>query len=187
MKKIILLRHGEVDIQNYKNMSSIEFGEWIIEYNNADIKSDFLQKNDIKKLLNETDILICSTLRRSLLSLEIFKKMPFECNALFNEAEIPYSSFSFLRLKSKYWLIIYRILWFLGYAKNVESYKKTKIRAKEAAEHLIKLSKNNESVILVGHGIMNKFIQKELLLNKYLERKKTKNKNWDYSVFLFKK
>ena len=37
MKKIILLRHGEVDIQNYKNMSSIEFGEWIIEYNNADI------------------------------------------------------------------------------------------------------------------------------------------------------
>ena len=187
MKKIILLRHGEVDIQNYKNMSSIEFGEWIIEYNNSDIKSDFLQKNDIKKLLNETDILICSTLRRSLLSLETLKKIPFESNALFNEAEIPYSRSNFLRLKAIHWLVIYRILWFLGYSKNAESYKQTKIRAKEATGYLIKLSENNESVILVGHGIMNKLIQKELLLNKYLERKKTKNKNWDYSVFELKK
>ena len=187
MKKIILLRHGEVDIKNYENMSSNEFSQWIIEYNNAEIKSDFLQKNDIKMLLNETDILICSTLSRSLQSLAIFKKIPFESNALFDEAEIPYSCSNFLRLKAKHWLVVYRILWFLGYSKNAESYKKTKIRAKVAAGRLIELSKNNKSVILLGHGIMNKLIEKELVLNKYVERKKTKNKNWDYSVFCFEK
>ncbi len=185
MREIILLRHGEVDIKNDNNVSSNEFAKWIIDYNNADIKSDFLQKNDIQNVLNKTDILICSTLKRSLQSLEVFEKIPFESNALFNEAEIPYSTANFLRLKVRYWLIIYRILWFLGYEKNAQSYQKTKLRAKDAASHLIELSKNNERIVLIGHGIMNKLIQKELLLNKYLERKKTKNRHWDYAVLEF--
>mgnify|MGYP000462882870 CR=1 FL=1 len=33
MQKIVLLRHGEVDIKEYKNISANQFGEWIIEYN----------------------------------------------------------------------------------------------------------------------------------------------------------
>jgi len=38
MQKIILLRHGEVNIKDYKNIPANQFGKWIIDYNNSDIK-----------------------------------------------------------------------------------------------------------------------------------------------------
>jgi broad specificity phosphatase PhoE len=185
MKKIILLRHGEVDIENYENISASQFEKWIIEYNNSDIKSDFLTKNEIKELLNKTDILICSNLKRSIQSIEIFDKMPFETNDIFNEAELPFSNWNLLKLNPKAWLIFFRILWFFGYSKNCESYKETKQRVKKATERLLELSKQNETVILTGHGIMNKLIRKELILQKWNETKKVGSKNWDYGVFEF--
>ena len=186
MQKIVLLRHGEVDIKEYKNISTNQFGEWIIEYNNSDIKSNFSSKDEIKDLLNETDILICSNLKRSIQSIEIFDKIPFETNDIFNEAELPFSNWDLLKLNPKVWLIFLRILWFFGYSQNCESVKKTKERAKKATEKLIKLSNQNKTVILVGHGIMNKLIQKELILVKWDEIKKAHSNNWDYGIFELK-
>ncbi len=183
MQKIILLRHGEVDINDYKNISANQFGKWIIEYNNSDIKSEFSSKNEIKNLLNETDILICSNLKRSIKSIEIFNKIPFETNDIFNEAQLPFSNWNLLKLNPKIWLIFFRILWLLGYSQNCESFKKTKQRAEKATKKLIELSNQNKTVILVGHGIMNRLIQKELILQKWNEIKKVKNNNWDYGVF----
>ena len=78
MQKIILLRHGEVKIEDYKHISANQFGKWIVKYNNSDIKSEFSSKNEIKDILNKTDILICSSLKRSIQSIEIFNKIPFE-------------------------------------------------------------------------------------------------------------
>jgi len=186
MQKIILLRHGEVDIKDYKNISANQFRKWIIEYNNSDIKSEFSSKNEIQNLLNETDILICSNLKRSIQSIEIFDKIPFETNDIFNEAELPYSNWNLLKLNPKIWLIIFRILWLFGYSQNCESFKKTKQRAKNATEKLIELSKQNKPIILIGHGIINKLIQKELILQKWNETKKVKSNNWDYGVFELK-
>lgn len=56
-------------------------------------------------------------------------------------------------------------------------------KAKSAAERLVELSKQNKTVILVGHGIINKLIQKELVALKWIESKKLQNKNWCYGVF----
>jgi len=186
MQKIILLRHGEVDIKDYKNISANQFEKWIIEYNNSDIKSEFSSKDEIKNLLNETDILICSNLKRSIKSIEIFNKIPFETNNIFNEAQLPFSNWNLLKLNPKVWLTFFRILWLLGYSQNCESFKKTKQRAKKATKKLIELSNQNKTVILVGHGIMNKLIQKELILQKWNEIKKATSNNWDYSVFELK-
>ncbi|WOE68853.1 phosphoglycerate mutase family protein [Hydrogenimonas thermophila] len=186
MQKIILLRHGEVDIKDYKNIPADQFGKWIIDYNHSDIKSEFSSKNETKNLLNKTDILICSNLKRSIQSAKIFNKTPFEINDVFNEAELPYSNWHLLKLNPKVWLIFFRILWLLGYSKNCESYKEAKIRAKKATKRLIELSKQNKPVILIGHGIINRLIRKELILQKWNETKKAKNKNWDYGVFELK-
>ena len=183
MQKIILLRHGEVNIKDYKNISANQFEKCIIEYNNSDIKYEFSSKDEIEGLLNKTDILICSNLKRSIQSVEIFNKIPFERNDIFNEAELPSANWNLLKLNPKVWLIFFRILWFFGYSQNCESYKEAKIRAKKATKRLIELSKQNKPVILIGHGIINKLIRKELMLQKWNEIKKAKNKNWDYGVF----
>lgn len=186
MQKIILLRHGEVEIANYKCISANQFGKWIVKYNNADIKSEFSSKDEIKDLLNSTNILICSNLKRSVQSLEVFDRIPFEINDIFNEAQLPFSNWKLLKLNPKIWLLIFRLLWLFGYSQNSESFKETKQRAKKATKRLIKLSQENKTVLLVGHGIMNKLIQKELVSLKWIESKKLQNKNWCYGVFEFK-
>jgi broad specificity phosphatase PhoE len=183
MQKIILLRHGEVDIKNYKNIPANQFGKWVTEYDNSNIKPEFQSKDEVKNLLDEADVLICSNLKRSVQSIEIFDKIPFETNDIFNEAQLPLSNWKLLKLNPKIWLIIFRLLWFFGYSQNSESFKEAKQRAKSAAERLVELSKQNKTVILVGHGLMNKLIQKELILQQWIESKKLQSKNWCYGVF----
>jgi hypothetical protein len=183
MQKIILLRHGKVDIKNYKNISVNQFGKWLTQYNNTNIQSEFPSKKRIKILLDKADIILCSNLKRSTESLEIFDKIPFETNDIFTEAQLPYFNCNLLKLNPKIWLVIFRILWFLGYSKNCESFKNSKRRAKQATKMLIRLSKQNETIILVGHGIMNRLIRKELILEKWTETKKLQNNNWFYGVF----
>ncbi len=183
MGKIVLLRHGEVDIKDYKRVSAKEFGEWILRYDSADIISKFPSKAKIESLFNSSDILVCSSLKRSLCSVKIFNKTPSEVNSLFNEAQVPYNNWSLLKLNPKVWLLFFRVLWFLGYCKYSESYKESKHRAKRAAKRLVELSKEDKTVVLIGHGIMNRLIQKELILSNWKESKKSKSSNWDYGVF----
>jgi hypothetical protein len=64
--------------------------------------------------------------------------------------------------------------------------KKQNKEQKKATEELIKLSNQDKTVILIGHGIMNKLIQKELILQKWNETKKVQSNNWDYGVFELK-
>lgn len=91
-----------------------------------------------------------------------------------------------LKFNPKVWLIFFRILWLFGYSQNCESFKETKLRAKKATEKLIDLSKQHKAIILVGHGIMNRLIRKELILYKWDETKKLKSNNWNYGIFKLK-
>ena len=89
----------------------------------------------------------------------------------------------YIKLNVKVWLVIFRILWFLGYSKNSESYKTSKQRAQNASKRLIELSKKQNTIVLVGHGVMNKLIGQNLVSNNWKNTKKSKNSNWDYEIF----
>jgi len=186
MRRIILLRHGEVDFKNHKSISAYEFKEWIAKYNSSDIKCKFPAKDKIKTLFEQADILVCSNLKRSIQSVEIFEKIPYEIDAVFNEAQIPYTNWNLLKLNPKIWLVFFRVLWLFRYSKNSESFQEAKNRAKKATQRLVELSKQNKTVVLIGHGVINKLIQKELLLQKWKETKKIKRDNWDYGIYEFK-
>lgn len=183
MKTIILLRHGEVDIDNNKRISAYQFKDWIKLYNNANIKYKIPEKNELKTILDKADIILASKLKRSIQSIDLFKKTAYEKNSIFNEAQIPYSAWTTIRLTPKLWLIIFRVLWFFGYSKNSKSFKETKILANEATLKLITLMDSNNYIVLVGHGIMNRLISKVLIKKGWKSRKKSKNENWGFSIF----
>ncbi len=91
-----------------------------------------------------------------------------------------------LKLRPKNWLIFLRILMLLGMGKDDKSFKKSKQRAKEAAQKLIELSNLHEDIAHLGHGGLNYLIAKEILSNKWeLIRKNSGNDNWGYQVFLY--
>jgi len=183
MKQIILLRHGDVLCNNDKRISLNHLQEWIISYNNGSIKKQFQAKNNIRTLLNSSDIIVSSMQKRSIESLKIFDKQAAFSKDIFNEPALPLCKGSFFKLKPKTYLFLLRVLWFFSYSNNCESYKQSKQRAKEASDFLIKLCTKEKSVLLCGHGLMNKLISLELSKKQWRNTKKSNNKNWDYSVF----
>ena len=72
----------------------------------------------IQNIFDRADILICSELKRSIQTVEIFDKTVFERDAIFNEAELPYANWTLLKLNPKIWLLFFRVLWLFGYSKN---------------------------------------------------------------------
>jgi len=183
VKTIILLRHGEVDIDNNRKISAYQFKDWINQYNNSNIKHKIPEKDEVKSVLDKADIILASGLKRSSQSIEIFKKTAYKKENIFNEAQIPYTDWTTIRLTPKLWLIIFRTLWFFGYSKNSKSFKETKTLANKAAIRLITLTNQNNYIVLVGHGIMNRLISKVLIKHGWKNRKKSKNKNWAFSIF----
>jgi len=181
MKQIILFRHGKVDIKNNKKISAFKFQDWIEEYNNCDIIFDkTVFKN--KEIVENSDVIICSNLKRSIQSAKFFNKEILINDEIFNEVEIPYPKWSILKLSPNMWLIIFRILWFLGYSKNCESYKNAKQRAKKAASKLTKLAKEYNKIILFGHGIFNRLILREMISRDWKIMKKIESQNWGYGI-----
>jgi len=181
MKQIVLFRHGKVSIKNNKKISAFKFQDWIEEYNNCDIIFDkTVFKN--KEIVENSDVIICSNLKRSIQSAKFFNKEILINDEIFNEVEIPYTKWSILKLSPNMWLIIFRILWFLGYSKNCESYKNAKQRAKKAASKLTKLAKEYNKIILFGHGIFNRLILREMISRDWEVTKKIESQNWGYGI-----
>lgn len=87
----------------------------------------------------------------------------------------------FPRLPPSVWVLFFRLLWLLGYSRGADSIRVTKIRAKSAAHKLIALTKNG-TVLLVGHGIMNRLIAKELNALGWAGPKKQESHFWGASV-----
>ena len=88
-----------------------------------------------------------------------------------------------MKLKPSVWAVIFRILWFAGYSHNAESITKGRSRVKEAARLLITEAESKQSVLLVGHGILNRMIAKELVHSGWTGPSTPNGGYWSASVY----
>ncbi len=182
MKEIIFIRHAKVDIDNSEKISSYALKKWINTYNDAPIDKESLPTNELIVLAKNTDIVLTSTLRRSIDSAKVLRVEVFESNPLFNEAAIPEVTIPFLKLKPKSWLMILRVLLLLGLGKKDTSLKASKVQAEKAAQRLLTITDEFESVVLVGHGGMNWLIGKVLMNEGWELEGKASHANWGVTV-----
>ena len=101
----------------------------------------------------------------------------------FIEADLPSYNVLNLKFSENFWLILFRVLWFIGYSPNTESYSAVKLRAKKCSDKLIETAEKNESVIFVGHGILNRLISKELRSRGWQGPAKNSNKYWQFAIY----
>ncbi len=186
--KIIIQRHGVPDINEWNSISAAEMPKWVKIYNESGVKINQLPCSSAIEDAKQSFVL-CSTLERSKHSARLLKVANIQCHSVFDEAELPVINFPILKTTPHRWSIIFRVFWFLGVSKNVESKKAIKNRVTEASQKLIDLAVKHENVLLVGHGIMNGLIARELLrqgweAEKSPDRKKYRGfKYWESSVF----
>ncbi len=81
---------------------------------------------------------------------------------LLNESELPHPKRLYIPLPWNVFLLIYRLLWLIGYRRNCPGRNQDQTRARLATEYLVNQATLHNSVLAVGHGIMNRMISNEL-------------------------
>lgn len=159
-------------------------GEWIRAYDASPLAEHSKPALELQKLARDCKFIVCSDLSRSIESAEqIGKNKILLKSPQFSEAGMPYPNNVALNLHPLAWAVIFRILWFLGYSSNAESYGSTKLRAEKASRKLVQLSKEHGHILYVGHGIFNRLIVKELLKNGWRGSKRPSREYWGFTNY----
>ncbi len=183
MKQIILIRHAKVDIDNIQKISSLSMKNWVKAYDMADICSESKPTQKTIDVVKNTDVIVTSSLKRAIDSLNSLGADIYESSAIFNEASIPDVHIPFLKFKPKTWLVILRVFLLFGVGKKDASLKASKLQAKEAVKRLLELADAHENVVLVGHGGMNWLIRKVLMKEGWILEPDASSSNWGLTVF----
>ena len=158
--KIVLLRHGEPDF----------VAHWLEPKNGARRALDLYAESrvtikppvEIQELNTLPDICITSKLARAVDSARLLGVQdPIE-SELFNESELPHPNRLYIPLPWKLFLLIYRLLWLVGFRQNCAGKSRDRQRAREGSRFLSRLAGEHDSVLLLGHGIMNRLLCSEL-------------------------
>jgi broad specificity phosphatase PhoE len=186
--KIVLLRHGKVNYPPISILSSAKFAEWIDSYNTNELDRSLKPSEETMRMAITANAAVCSEMPRSLESAKVLGiKEVTLCHALFNEAGLPIAEWNFPRLSVRIWVIVFRLSWFFGYARNSESLSEAKARSSKAADRLIEIAEEYQSVVFVGHGIINHFIANELRNRGWIGPKSPSRRNWEYGVYKCKR
>lgn len=162
--QIYLIRHAKPNLHKRFLSSSNEAQNYIENYNRVAIHK--IDLNQVVINLQKPHQIYCSNLPRSQeTALALFKdSYLIVSDSIFREFELKIvQANSIVRLPLDLWKGISRISWFLGCNHNgIESRKEAMKRVLSSADNLEKLANQEETAILVGHGMINAAITKEL-------------------------
>ena len=162
---IILFRHAKPVI----DYSSCNYGDAIDKLNDYNstfnLKCDELDSlsDELKAIIlqNNPVIVYTSALPRSIKTADyIFNPLGVSINnsSIFSEFDLDIFKIPKVKLTVQAWFCISRIAWLFGIKKHAKSLLHEIKRAKIAAKILEKHHHESTTVILVGHGLMNRFI-----------------------------
>ncbi|MET0068343.1 MAG: histidine phosphatase family protein [Candidatus Thiodiazotropha sp.] len=179
--KIVLMRHGRPNVPLKGWLSARDLSEFAIRYEASDILDT--PPEEAVRLAGNANWVAGSGLRRSLASSQRLGIPDPDLDPVFNETPIPHFSRGGLILPVNAWVILLRLLWLLGYANNGESLGEAKRRAIKAAESLDALAREHESVLLVGHGMMNHLIAMALRKRGWRGPNRPGQGFWGYGIY----
>ncbi|MBE9169174.1 histidine phosphatase family protein [Pleurocapsales cyanobacterium LEGE 06147] len=160
---IVLVRHGKPTILPQEWISGRELPQFANRYQAAGILSSSLPPENVRTLARSAKMVFTSDIFRAVHSAQILEPTVTPVsNSIFREIEFWFEFPSNLRLPAQIWIILARLLWDFGYSHHSQSQVDAKEQAKKAAVFLEQQSCEAGSVVLVGHGITNLFIAREL-------------------------
>ena len=162
-QNIFLIRHARPKVAGKGFFDAAAARKYISDYDAAQVEEFVLEHEAIpfKKITK----VYCSTLVRSQLTARaIFgNDVQLSIDHTFREFERRIFSLPLLRLPIKLWLLSARLLWFLGFnSRDIETFKEARTRAQKAALILSEDAAQNQTTVLVAHGLLNNFIRREL-------------------------
>jgi Histidine phosphatase superfamily (branch 1) len=161
--KIILIRHGKPLINPLEKIVGSQLSEWVQRYDHAPIDLNCPPPLSFLNAVDGVHYIVTSPLRRSVESAKMLvPELGHQVLLEAREAELPIPQFMNIKMSARTWCAVMRLAWFLRGSTQVESLKQAKERAEFVAKELEVLAKQQGSVLLLGHGIMNLLIGQKL-------------------------
>ncbi|MCR6095175.1 histidine phosphatase family protein [Salipaludibacillus agaradhaerens] len=184
--RIALIRHGESHHRDDSPVTKAQLSWWIKIYNQSGVRETEIFPTDTIKAMTMSSFIVTSDLKRAIDSAALLKPdSNRRSDSLFREAELPVPYFipSWLKMRPALWLVLLRCLWLVGVTKGCESLREAETRAEKAAAKLISYAEKEGSVVLVGHGVFNRLIAKQLRKKGWRGNKKTKTTHWSCTMY----
>lgn len=157
--QIVLMRHGRPLLPRAGWVGPAGMAQWIAAYDRAEVPADSAPAA-ARAVAASANCVVSSTLERARSS-ALALGVAANANAVFCETTLPHAQWALPRLPAGLWAGVFRLLWLAGYASHGESLGQSRERAAVGAQRLIELALQGP-VLLVGHGIMNRLIAREL-------------------------
>ncbi|WP_130833887.1 histidine phosphatase family protein [[Erwinia] mediterraneensis] len=177
---IILMRHGKPEQQTAGRINAQALAAWCRAYDMAPV-CDAPPARSLA-IARQAEVIVSSPLPRARSSLTQLGMQPNEIDALFREVAVPELPSERLHLPPTLWLALLYFLWLCGLAGRTESLQHARQRARQAADKLVALSRRG-TVLLVGHGLMNKMITRELRKRGWQAEKHASSRHWSTSIY----
>lgn len=185
--KIVLMRHGrpEIHLESLRHIlkSPAETGQVIVDYEFGALDSEQTPPKRSLDIAKICEAKFSSDLPRAITSMNMLGHQDnIEIDDCFRESNQPYLTWTRPKLQFFTWCFIFRVAWFLGFAKNGESVSKGRQRAEICATKLAEAAHNQDSVLLLAHGIINHLITSELKRQGWRKTQNTNNDYWSYAI-----
>ncbi len=162
---ITLVRHGEPALSRKIRFNARGYGDWWALYEEGGLLATQSPPAETVALVRQASVLLATTRRRSQESARLLAPgRAFSIDADLIEAPLPPPPFpGWLKLSPKKWGFLARFWWwFFDHHKGEETRAQAQARSDAAADKLIALAEQGETVAVVAHGFFNVMIEKSL-------------------------
>jgi broad specificity phosphatase PhoE len=175
--QITLMRHGKPRLAASRWLAPCDMDGWIEQYDEAGIHVDA-----IPAATGVANVVLTSTLPRAIASARALGHTTPRVDAVFREAALSFPQWRFPRLPPSAWAAIFRVAWLCGYTRGADTLAVVRLRARAASAQLIACAADGP-VLLVGHGIMNRLIARELRAAGWISRSRQRSGYWATTRF----
>jgi len=137
-------------------MTSVQFNQWVEQYNKSDICTTGYCRNDLK-----WDVCLCSDLSRAFETAKIIYKGNITRTDQLREIGVQSVNHSKIRLHYNIWLFLGRVAWYISHKSQKETRNETLLRARGIVNR-IEENYRESSVLVVRHGAFMKILIQEL-------------------------
>lgn len=184
MIRIVLARHGRPAWDLGTPIPGHALGEWLSGEAAAPLDPASRPGADLERISRTAQCLVASPLRRARDSAQLLAPGTVAIiDPCFREAELPSAFRSGVRLRPQMWAGIARSAWFCGWSDGVESFTAARDRAASAASLLTRHAEEFGTVVLVGHGLMNILIARQLRRTGWQGPRFPSPQHWSFGVY----
>jgi broad specificity phosphatase PhoE len=167
-----------------KKCSATELKTIFDVYIDSGLNTQKSPPHEALRVAKTCNAVVCSDLPRSIESATALGVLNIDLvDSIFREADMPYANWRYPKLTVFTWGIIFRVLWYLGYSHRAEPITSVKQRADTAAVKLKKIADEHGSVMLIGHGIINRFLARRLRKKGWSGPNNPGYNYWEYGVY----